>query len=145
MLTFRQFLYIFFAETYTTQSLISENIAHFLKGVRLYHSKCQYSNLAHQILENRCDENFFLVFSGIQSTIKSMLKRYLSKKHPKNFSELLQSKIKGDKALNENETDYLVRNMIDSNSKGVKKALEVKSSVLFVEVEKVILNHFICK
>lgn len=149
MLTPQQFLFIFFADTYSLNNLISENIALLNRAVNKYRLVSPHIRLAYEVMNNTCDENFFLVFMGIQSTTKQFYKNYLDEVYNVE-SDLVRKKmfnerIKGDKSLTQKEVNFLVKEMATQRSEKISMALAVYPVVFYKDLEYELLTHFIGK
>lgn len=72
ILTLDQYCFIFFAESFTHHNLISENIFHLKNALNKHRDQSALLKLAHSVLHNFCDENFFLVFRGLRSSMSGL-------------------------------------------------------------------------
>jgi hypothetical protein len=145
MLTTKQYLYIFFAETFTVRSLISENISLLLSALEKFKDKNGMVLLGYYIIHNLCDENFFLVFNGLRSTMKEFFNGYIQElfasESPDLRSKVLKKKMNGSSKLSQKEIKFLVTEMVSKDRQQILKLVENVDT--YKGLEHVLMSHFV--
>lgn len=145
MLTGKQYLYIFFAESYSMRNLISENIELLMMALSKYKDEKAEVLLGYYIFNNLCDENFFLVFQGLCTTMKEFFRGYIKELFAAESeglrNKVLKKKMNGSSKLSKKEVKFLVSEMV---SKDRSKMLELAAEVdTYRGLEKVLMTHFV--
>lgn len=147
MLTTKQYLYIFFAESFSMRNLVSENIELLILALNKYKEQRAVILLGYFILENLCDENFFLVFEGLCITMKEFFRGYIKELFAAESQDLqnkvLKKKMNGSSKLSKKEVKFLVCEMV---TKDRERILEMTSNVdTYRGLKKVLMTHFVGK
>jgi hypothetical protein len=147
MLTLKQYLFIFFAETYSMTNLISESIELLSKGLIEHKEESAMVKLGFFILNNYCDENFYLVFEGLTTTMKEFFKGYLDElfanENPDLKKKVLNKKLSGESKITPKEIKFLVSEMVTSQKQAILEKTENVDT--YKKLEQILLRHFIGK
>lgn len=145
ILTLDQYCFIFFAESFRHHNLISENIFLLKEGLDKYRDSSPVLKLAHSVLQHLCDENFFLVFKGLKTSMAQLFQNEFSKGdfEPKTHLETLKAKLEGEKQLNQLEVDFLVREMGGKRKAELRERVNKMDGVFYASVEQLIMSFFI--
>ena len=145
MLTTKQYLYIFFAETFTVRSLISENITLLLSALEKFKDQNGVVLLGFYIIHNLCDENFFLVFNGLKSTMKEFFNGYIQELFATESvnlrNKVLKKKMNGSSKLSQKEVKFLVTEMVSKDREEILKLVENIDT--YKGLEHVLMSHFV--
>jgi hypothetical protein len=147
MLTTKQYLYIFFAETFTVRSLISENISLLLSALEKFKNDSGLALLGYYVVNNLCDENFYLVYNGLRSTMKEFFKGYIQELFASESLDLqnkvLKKKMNGTSKLSQKEIKFLVTEMV---SKDRQQILNLVQNIdTYKGLEHILMSHFVGK
>ena len=145
MLTLKQYLFIHFAETFAMNNLISENITLLTQALKKYKESSAIVKLGYSIFHNYCDENFFLVFEGLRTTMKEFYKGYIEELFAHESFDLkrkvLKKKLNGSSKLTQKEVKFIISEMITSQKQLILE--KTKSVETYKKLEHLLLSHFV--
>lgn len=145
MLTPKQYLFIFFAETFTMKNLISENINLLMLALDKFKKNNSIIKLGYCVLANLCDENFFLVYEGLRTTMKEFFKGYIQELFASESQDLqnkvFKKKITNISKLTKKEVKFLVSEMVSNDREAVMVLAE--NVEFYSDLKQILLSHFV--